>query len=357
MTCSRSTAQEFVACLRDVIARRPADAILLSGGLDTSIIAAVAAERARLRAITVCVDAREAVDAAHRDLLCQKLGCDADSFPAPDAAYARLAAESLRLDHEVVTVTLDELLAYAPAAIAAIGSFDPMQVRNGLTIYAGLVRASARGCRAVYTGDAADELYAGYSHMWAMAPGELQTYVEHMATIMNFTTPALARGAGVDAVSPFLDPDLVAFALRLTHDERIGEHDGRRMGKWIIREAARPLLPDALVWRVKTPIEYGSGSTFLGPLLRSRIADAEFERARREAEAETGVRLRDKEQLYFYRIFTQACGPLERGDPGPDDCPYCGAPIRPANRNYCGVCGAWGFRPRPTVAAAGPAPA
>jgi asparagine synthase (glutamine-hydrolysing) len=348
VTRTQSTADEFITRLRTIVARESADAILLSGGLDTSIIAAVAAERMRPRAITVCVNPMEAVDAAHRDRLIEKLGYDVTDFPAPDAAYARMATDALRLDHEQIIVSLEELLAYTPATIAAIGSFDPMQVRNGLTIYAGLVRAQALGCRRVYTGDAADELYAGYSHMWTMSPTQLQHYVEHMATIMNFTTPALARAAGVEVVSPFLDRALVDFALTLSHDERVGEHDGRRMGKWIVREAARAYLPAPLVWRVKTPIEYGSGSTFLGPWIRSRISDVEFEQAARTVEVRTGIRLREKEQLYFYRIYTDVCGSLCRDHCGPNDCPFCGSTIRPANRNYCGVCGAWGFQAQQT---------
>ncbi len=233
------------------MAREAADASLLFGGLDTSIVAVVAAERSRPRAITVCVDPQERIDEEHRDTLIQKLGYVAADFPAPDAAYARLASDSLGLEHEQVIVSLEELLAFAPATVAVIGSFDPMQVRNGLTIYAGLVRARALGCRRVYTGDAADELYAGYSHMWTMSPTQLQHYVDHMATIMNFTTPLLAHAAGVEVVSPFLDPVLVDFAMTLSHDERIGEHDGRRTGKWIVREAARAYLPDPLVWRVR----------------------------------------------------------------------------------------------------------
>jgi len=164
-----------------------------------------------------------------------------------------------------------------------------------------------------------------------------------MATIMSFTTPALAKAVGLEVVSPFTQPVLVDLAQHLPHEALIGECDGRLMGKWIIRQAVRDLLPAELVWRVKTPIEYGSGSTFLRPLLESRISDAEFSENQQQY-GRRGLRLREKEQLHYYRIFETIFGPVTMDGAGQDDCPYCGTAITPTNRNYCGVCGAWGFQ-------------
>ncbi len=180
--------------------------------------------------------------------------------------------------------------------------------------------------------------------MWQMTDENLPAYLRHMATIMNFTTPDLAKAAGVLPVSPFLDPSIVNYALELSRADLIGTHDGRVMGKWVIRQAFKDALPAELVWRVKTPIEYGSGSTFLGPLMQHRISDEEFQRESAHIAATTGLRLREKEQLYYYRLYADQCGPIHVADIGADDCPYCGTAIRPVNRNYCGVCGAWGFQ-------------
>jgi len=329
--------------LRAHVARAGADSILLSGGLDTSVLAAFAAERSRPVAVTVCVRPDEAIDDTHRRVLAGKLGCSASVFPSPDAAYARQCADALGLTHEMVWVSLDELLASAPGTIKAIRSFDPMQVRNGLTIYCGLMRAKALGLTRVLTGDGADEMYAGYSHMWTMTPETLAAYLRHMATIMRFTTPDLAASVGIDTVSPFTDVELTDLALQLPHEAFIGTRDGRVMGKWIVREVVRNRLPAALVWRVKTPIEYGSGSTFTGPLLASRISDSEFAEAQAHYGA-SGLRLREKEQLHYYRIFETLFGPVSTIGAPPGGCPYCGSAIVPANRNYCGTCGAWGFQ-------------
>lgn len=340
---SVSLVQRFIETLRSSIEEAAADGILLSGGLDTSTIAAYATERRPPAAVTICVPAHEPVDAAHRQTLASKLGIDVATFPAPDAAYAERCASHLGLEHDLWWLTLDELLSYAPATIGAIRSFDPMQVRNGLTIYCGLLRAKALGLRRVFTGDGADEMYAGYSHMWTMPPDQLHAYLHHMATIMRFTTPDLAAAVGIETVSPFAEAALIDLALELPYEAFIGQLEGRVMGKWIIRQAVASLLPDDLVWRVKTPIEFGSGSTFLGPLLASRISDEEFARAEAEFQYGDGVRLREKEQLYYYRIFREIFGPVSAASAAEGDCPYCGTRIDPPRRNYCGVCGAWGF--------------
>ena len=194
--------QRFIETLRTCLDDAAADGILLSGGLDTSTIAAYAAQRRPPLAVTVCVPPGESIDRAHQETLASKLGCDPSAFPSPDAPYAERCARHLGLSHDVWWLTLDELLLHAPATIRAIRSFDPMQVRNGITIYCGLLRAKALGARRVYTGDGADEMYAGYSHMWTMPADQLHAYLGHMATIMRFTTPDLAAAVGIEIVSP-----------------------------------------------------------------------------------------------------------------------------------------------------------
>jgi len=253
---SSALVQGFTETLRASLDDAAADGILLSGGLDTSTIAAYAARRHPPSAVTVCVPAGESLDRSHQETLASKLGCDPNAFPSPDAPYAEQCARHLGLSHDLWWLTLDELLSYAPATIWAIRSFDPMQVRNGITIYCGLLRAKSLGACRVYTGDGADEMYAGYSHMWTMPADQLRAYLRHMATIMRFTTPDLAAAVGIETVSPFTEPALVDLALTLPYEAFIGQRDGRVMGKWIIRQAVAALLPGDLVWRVKTPIEY-----------------------------------------------------------------------------------------------------
>src|SRR4029077_19769887 len=105
---------EFIETLRASLDGAATDGILLSGGLDTSAIAAYAAQRPPPLAVTVCVSSGEPIDSAYQETLASKLGCDPSAFPAPDAPYAEQCAHHLGLSHDLWWLTLDELLSYAP---------------------------------------------------------------------------------------------------------------------------------------------------------------------------------------------------------------------------------------------------
>jgi hypothetical protein len=96
---------------------------------------------------------------------------------------------------------------------------------------------------------------------------------------------------------------------------------------------------------VKTAIEYGSGSTFLGPLLNARISDAEFTDAPAEFLARDGVRLREKEQLYYYRSYREIFGPVSAAAAGKGDCPYCGTVLTRPIGTIAGSAAHGGLRP------------
>ena len=77
--------------------------------------------------------------------------------------------------------------------------------------------------------------------------------------------------------------------------------------------------------------------------MASRVSDEAFADAQADYARHDGVRLREKEQLHYYRMFREIFGPVSAVSAATGDCPYCGTVIDPPRRNYCGVCGAWGF--------------
>src|SRR2546425_11303294 len=97
--------------IEGAVARRPADTILLSGGLDTSVLATVARPDGLRLAVTVLVG---------RD--------------APDEPFARTVAERLGLVHHVVRVDLDQLLEEVPFLVKTLGTFQPLAERKGVPI-------------------------------------------------------------------------------------------------------------------------------------------------------------------------------------------------------------------------------
>lgn len=305
--------------VRQSILGRPADAILLSAGLDTAIIATVAAAAGhRPLAVTVCWDRS-----------------------APDHDYATELAAGLQLEHQVVWAGAEELLAAMPAVIRVLRSFDPMEMRNAVVQHLGLAAAGARGARSCYVGDAADELFAGYSYMVRMAPEALAAYSRELATFMRFGAGRLGGALSVEVVSPYLDREIVDFAVELSPELKVGDHAGERHGKWLLRLAFAEELPERFLWRTKTPAEHGSGSTRLREAVLARFDEDAFQVMRRSAEQE-GVRLRDREQAYYYRHFRQSF-PTPRGldAEAAKRCPECAGPAPDVRSRYCAICGAY----------------
>jgi asparagine synthase (glutamine-hydrolysing) len=304
--------------LEQAVDEQRCEAILLSGGLDTSIVATLAAGKGSkgLRlAVTVVV------------------GDD-----APDLPYATELAARLGLEHVVLRRSLSDLWATLPELVRALGTFDGMYLRNDVVVFEGLRELARRGARACFVGDAADELFAGYSFMFDRAPDEIAATVRRFASSMHFNGPRLGRGFGIDVRSPYLHPRVIEHALSLPGAELVLEHAGQRHGKAPLRRAFASSLGERHAYRRKDPIEIGSGATALGGYAAARVADFEAEAAR--VLAGDGVRVRDAERMAYYRLYREAFGGPPRPDPAqPKACPDCHA--RGPEGTYCRVCGAY----------------
>jgi asparagine synthase (glutamine-hydrolysing) len=316
--------QARVERLRELVERAvvetPGDGILLSGGLDTSIVATVAAARGRrLRAAMVSV----------RDA------------PAPDEAFALRLAARLGIGLHILRPSLGELAERMPEIIRVLDTFDPMELRNSIVTHLGLDRLITEGLRAVLTGDAADELFAGYSYMFNMPAEKLHLYIRHLNDVMCFTSLPLGEALGVGVGLPYLHPGVRSLALALDVHDLVAERNGRCFGKKILREAFADVLGEEVAWRVKTPIEHGSGSTGLAKFAADSVVDSEFENAREQVLRDEGVRLRDKEQYFYYRLYRGLFPPPREKAPAAKTCPDCQGPVPRADQTYCRICGAY----------------
>ncbi len=311
------------------VRRHPAEALLLSGGLDTSVLAPLADRNGTRTAITVLV-----------------------GRSAPDRGPSARIARELRWDHRVRAVAPAELMEVAPTVVRTLRTFEPIEVRNSLVIAFALRDAAAFGARTVMTGDAADELFAGYSFLWTMPPRAFARYMRRMAATMRFSSVPLGAAFGVEVRAPFADPSIVRFALRLPRRAKIGTVRGRTVGKLALRRA----FPEAASrWRRKDPIEVGSGSCRLTRYFAARTPRSELLRARREILANDRVDIRDAEHLAYYRVFRAAFGedvPIPRF--ASDPCGGCGYELPDRRTDYCRVCGAFPARRRPITRAGRP---
>jgi asparagine synthase (glutamine-hydrolysing) len=315
-----SPAARLRELLEKAVERSTADGILLSGGLDTSVLSAVAMHQGR----TLCA-----------------VSVSVAGVVSPDEPFARMIAERCGFRLRVLRPSLANLVAVMPAVMQVLGGFDPMELRNSAVTWVALEASREEAVTAVLTGDAADELFAGYSYIFNMPAEQVSPYLHFLNGVMGFSSIPMGRRAGVEAQLPYLDPAVREFALSLSHDDLVGERDGRRFGKKVLREAFADLLPEEITWRVKTPIEYGSGSRALQKFVTDSVSDDEFEAARVRIGAEEGVSLRDKEQFFYYRMYRTILPPPCQQTGGAKRCGRCGGAVERAEQKYCRVCGAY----------------
>jgi asparagine synthase (glutamine-hydrolysing) len=317
---SAPTATRLRKLLEDAVERCPADGILLSGGLDTSILSAIAARQARsLKAISVAV-----ADAA-----------------SPDEPFVKMVAETCQFELRVVRPTLADLVSLMPSLIRVLHTFDPMELRNSVVTWLGLTAAKEWGIQAMLTGDAADELFAGYGYITSRSPEQLRPYLDFLNGVMRFSSQVMAPEVGIQAHLPYLDPAVRDFALTLSYDDLIVERNGRVFGKRALRDAFAGLLPADIIWRIKTPIEYGSGSHRLQQFIIASIADDEFDAARVRVQEQESVSLRDKEHYFYYRIYRTIFPTPREQYGGAKRCKTCSGVVERPEQRYCFTCGAY----------------
>ena len=306
------------AVLERAVERNLGDAILLSGGLDSSIVALLASRLRSLKAVSVFFKGSKGMD----------LG------------YARLVAGFLGIGHLIHAFDLEELEEAIRSTVKILRTFDPMEVRNSAAIYIALRHARDEGVKEVMTGDGGDELFAGYRFLYELEPEELGAKLRRVWRGMSFSAIPLGEALGVKVRQPFLDREVLSFAEGLDSRFEVGFRNGRKYGKYILRSAFEGMLPDEVIWRDKVPIEAGVGTSILPELFDERISASEFDGLRERYLLEDGVELRSKEQLFYYRIFRELFGP-----PHPDGstgkvCPMCHSNV-PDGASYCKVCGAY----------------
>jgi asparagine synthase (glutamine-hydrolysing) len=300
--------------LKEAVERNKADGILLSGGLDTSILAFVARPSA---GFTVALK---------------------DS-PASDMSYSEKVSKLLGIQHKKIEFTTEEALATLPEVIKILKTFD-LALPNDLSIYFALKLARENRISAVMTGDGADELFAGYSYMAELSPEDMERYIRKLSQNWHFSANELGRALGIETKQPFLDEDFVRFALEINPELKVNGG----VGKYILRKSFEDLIPAEIVWRRKEPIEYGSGSTRLHETINNMVTDEEFQSARKEVD----IKFINKEHFFYWRIYSEVVGEIPKASPSAPSpftgegwgevksCPCCGAGM---GRYHCPTCG------------------
>jgi len=262
--------------------------VFLSGGLDSSLVAAIAQNYLRERGERLQTFA---------------VGLEG----SPDLLAARAAAADLGTDHHERVYTAAEATEILPGVVASIEAFDPSLVRSAVPNHM-LAELAAEHVKVVLTGEGADELFAGYGYMRryddpAALHEELVRSIEGLHNLNLQRCDRVTMAHGLEARVPFLDRETIAHALRLPAAWKLTA--AGRPEKRLLREAFEGWLPHELLWRDKAQFGDGSGAaSVLTEPFSEAITEAELHAERHEV----APALRTREELAYFRIFREHLG-------------------------------------------------
>jgi asparagine synthase (glutamine-hydrolysing) len=263
----------------------PVTGCWLSGGLDSSTIAALA---------------RPHVEQLHTFAV----GLQG----APDLELARETAEFVNATHHELVVTVGQLLAVLPKVVYHLESFDTLLVRSSLMNFL-VGKLSSRSVPAVFSGEVGDELLAGYEYLqlipFCQLGGELIDIANRLHNTAFQRVDRSASAHGIAALVPFADGQVLEYAVRIPVEYKL--RDG--IEKWILRKSFDGLLPERVLRRTKSKFWEGTGlGCLLAQYAEDHVTDGEF---RQERVLANGWTIRSKEELLYYRVFREHFGELQ----------------------------------------------
>lgn len=273
--------------------------VLLSGGLDSSVISAIAKKYAAKRIET---DSRN--EAWWPQLHSFAVGLEG----APDLVAARKVAEHIGTVHHEIHYTVQEGLDAIRDVIYFIETYDVTTVRASTPMYLLARVIKSMGIKMVLSGEGADEVFGGYLY-FHKAPDAEAFHDETVRKLGKLHLYDCLRANkslcawGVEGRVPFLDKEFLDVAMRIDPEEKMVKNG--RIEKWVLRKAFEDLLPESVVWRQKEQFSDGVGYNWIDSLkkiTREQVSDTDMAHA---AERFPVNPPRNKEEYYYRCIFEE----------------------------------------------------
>lgn len=292
-----------------------ADLISLSGGLDSSIIAYFLKQR-KPKTVTVI----------------------AEDFVSTDLTYCQMISKEMSLPLSIYNVKTAVILEAIEETIKILQNFNDIEIRNNVVMYLAIKWAKENGEGAIITGDGADELFAGYSFLINKPIDELEEEIKRVCSVMHFPTQKIGEKLGVKIESPFLNEKVIDLAKKIPASMKVGEENGKRHGKLILRKTFEKQIPTQIAWREKSPMQDGSGTSGLTNLFNSVIGEEAYVEKKLTVEKNDDVVIRSRESMHYYEIYKKIFGsPVDKN--AEKTCPYCKHKVE--NSKFCRMCGAF----------------
>ncbi len=251
--------------------------VLISGGLDSSVIAAITQRFAPNR-----VEEGDKVQAWWPRLHSFAVGLEG----SPDLAMARKMAAAIGTVHHEFLFTVQEGLDALRDVIYHIETYDVTTIRASTPMFLMARRIKAMGIKMVLSGEGADEVFGGYLY-FHKAPNAKELHEETVRKLDSLYKYDCLRANktmaawGIEVRVPFLDREFLDMAMAFNPAEKmVGE---RKIEKYPLRKAFETYLPQEIVWRQKEQFSDGVGYRWIDSLkatAEERISDTEMENAR-----------------------------------------------------------------------------
>ena len=281
-------------------------AVLLSGGLDSSLVSAVAAQYVAKR-----VEDEDKSDAWWPRLHSFAVGLEG----APDLKAAKTVADMIGTVHHEIHFTIQEGLDAIRDVIYHLETYDVTTIRAATPMYLMSRKIKAMGIKMVLSGEGSDEIFGGYLY-FHKAPNAKEFHEETVRKLdrLHMFDCARANKAtsawGVEARVPFLDKHFMDVAMRLNPQDKMCV-DGR-MEKWILRKAFDngSTLPAEVLWRQKEQFGDGVGYSWIDSIkdfVEGEVSDQQLA----TAEFRFPVNTPDTKEGYYYRTMFEGYFPQE----------------------------------------------
>jgi asparagine synthase (glutamine-hydrolysing) len=273
--------------------------VLLSGGLDSSIISAVAAKYAAKR-----IESDDTKEAWWPRLHSFAVGLKG----SPDLAAAQKVADHIGTVHHEVIFTIQEGLDAVSDVIYHLETYDVTTVRASTPMYLMARVIKSMGVKMVLSGEGADEIFGGYLY-FHKAPNARAFHEETVRKLSKLHLYDCLRANkslaawGIEGRVPFLDKEFMDVAMQLNPEDKMAK-DGR-MEKWILRKSFEDMLPESIAWRQKEQFSDGVGYNWIDTLKKmvsEKVSDSQLANAKFRFPLQPP---QSKEEYFYRSIFSE----------------------------------------------------
>ena len=300
---NQASSEEIRQALRSAVKRQMMSdvpyGVLLSGGLDSSVISAITEKYAEHR-----IEDDSQTKAWWPRLHSFAVGLKG----APDLAKARMVADHIGTVHHEINYTIQEGLDAIRDVIYFIETYDVTTVRASTPMYLLARVIKSMGIKMVLSGEGADEIFGGYLY-FHKAPSAEEFHKETVRKLAKLHLYDCLRANkslsawGVEGRVPFLDKEFLDVAMRTNPEAKMCP--GKTMEKRIVREAFADMLPEEVAWRQKEQFSDGVGYSWIDTLKKitsEAVTDEQMAHAAERFPINTPL---CKEEYYYRSIFEE----------------------------------------------------